>query len=75
MLHGVEPLIDVVRVAEEKADRVVARLVEIVDALEGHLLRTEPVGELCQVDAIAQILLALSGRRQLLAYTRLDPSD
>ncbi len=73
VLHGGEPVVDVVGVAEVEAVQLVLGLVLVVDALEGHLLGAEEVGQLGQVHAVAQVLLALAGAGQLLADARLDP--
>lgn len=74
MFHGVEPVIYVVRVAKVQAVRLIFGLITIVDLLEWHLLGTEKVGQLGQIDAVSQVFLALSSRRQLFSYARFDPS-
>ena len=53
---------------------LVARLLTIVDLLEGDGLWGEEVAQLGQVDAVAQPLLQLCGRGQLLVQTCLHPS-
>lgn len=53
VFHGIEPVIDVVGVSELKTVRFVARLIFVVDFLEGHFLGTEKIRQLGQVHAIA----------------------
>jgi len=67
VLHGGEPVVDVVGVAEVEAVQLVLGLVLVVDALEGHLLGAEEVGQLGQVHAVAQVLLALAGASSISA--------
>lgn len=66
-------MIDVVGVSELKTVRFVARLIFVVDFLEGHFFGTEKIGQLGQVHAIAQILLALGRWWQFFSNAWLDP--
>ena len=53
VLHGVEPVVYVVRVSKVEAVRLVLGLIFIVDFLERNLLRTEEVGQLGQIDPVS----------------------
>jgi len=46
VLHRLEPMVDVIGVSELKAEHLILALVLVEDLLEGHLFRTEEVGQL-----------------------------
>lgn len=53
---------------------LVARLLAVVDLLEGNRARGKEVAQLGQVDAVPQALLQLRRRGQLLVQAGLHPS-
>lgn len=53
VLHGIEPMVNIIGVSKLKPVYFVPWLIFVVDFFERHYLRTEKIGQLCQVDSIA----------------------
>jgi len=78
----VKPGLDVLRLLhvtwrcliKARRGHLVARLLAVVDLLQGDGFRGEEVAQFGQIDAVPKPLLQLRGGRQLLVQTRLYPS-
>lgn len=66
-------MINIVGVSELKAGLFIPRLVFVEDFLERDYFGAKKIRQFGQVDAVAQVLLALGSRREFLSNTRLDP--